>query len=73
MKAPGLSDGTIGVWDMQRNCIVPNPAGEPDENQELYMVEDGEWVPYRDITEREKKRLDALAFLDAARDILEEL
>ena len=79
MKADGINEGTIGVMDMNLQRIVIRPAGEPDENQELSIVQDGEWVPYRHKTMRElvdeatAMLTDASASIEAAMDILEQI
>ena len=53
MKAEGIPEGTIGVLNMNTQQIVIRPAGEPDENQELFIVQYGSWVPRRNKTIRE--------------------
>ena len=53
MKADGLDDGIICVLDMNTQRPVPRPAGPPDENQELFIVIDGDVVPYRHKTRQE--------------------
>jgi len=53
VKADGIPEGTIGVHDMNTRQIVTRPAGEPDENQELFIVQYGSWVPYRHNTMQE--------------------
>ena len=79
MKADGLDDGIICVLDMNTQRPVPRPAGPPDENQELFIVIDGDVVPYRKKTmaERIEKATalmnDGLASFEEAIDELGEI
>ena len=79
MKADGLDDGIICVLDMNTQRPVPRPAGPPDENQELFIVIDGDVVPYRHKTRQElvdeatAMLTDAQASVEAAMDLLGEI
>ena len=75
-------EGTIAVWDMQRDVPITRPAKEPDENQEYRIIKDGHWVPLRKSTPieiLEAARADAaearhwLDSLDERLDQLEEM
>ena len=76
MKADGLDDGIICVLDMNTQRPVPRPAGPPDENQELFIVIDGDVVPYRKKTLQElvdeamAMMTDAIASMEAALDVM---
>ena len=76
MKADGIPDGVICVMDMQTNRPVPRPPPTPDENQELFIVIDGDVVPYRKKTLQElvdeamAMMTDAIASMEAALDVM---
>ena len=79
MKADGIPDGVICVMDMQTQRPVPRPPPTPDENQELFIVIDGDAVPYRHKTTAELVEeatamlVDAQASVEAAMDLLGEI
>ena len=70
MRAEGIPEGTVALWDTQRNVPVIRPSGEPDENQEKWVVKDGRWQPLRDITEREERDIQIHLHLMAIMDLL---
>ena len=73
MRATGIPEGTMAVWNMNTQNFDTRPAGEPDENQELWVVEDGLWQPCREVTRKEQAKLNIVAFLEAAIDEVERL
>ena len=55
MQANNIPEGTIGVWDMQRQSFVALPPEELNADQELWIVKDSRWQPNREITDRENR------------------
>ena len=70
MQANNIPEGTVGVWDMQRQSFIALPPEELNENQELWIVKDGRWQPDREITDRENKDIQIALHAQAIIDVI---
>ena len=79
MKGAKLPEGWIGIMNQQTGYPEPRSFHEPDENQELFIIKDGEPVLYRKKTTAERIQKatalmnDGIASFEAAIDELGEI